>query len=365
MGTKSLFWLASLLLATSAAAASAQEIRPIVGDGPMAPVPTPFVDQNALEGCGNADCCPADCWSVYGKFLYMHRQNPGSTTLLVDNATQTQTLLNSSDFHFDFSPGADVGIIHQIAPGCDLEIRYMGIYNQSASQNPLLNTDATLVGVPFSFYRAPVQVNSTYEAELHSVEVNVGWEINPCWRLLAGFRWIHLAENLNSSLLEVNAVRTDISSSTTNNLYGFQLGIDGTLWQSCSGHSQLVGWGKAGVYCVEAEANSSVHDTRGLALSGNGSDSNGAFVGELGLEFRHTLCRHWQATIGGQLLWIQDVATAGDSDQQPLQLQPRHRDLHRHPRSRPRRALLRFYGRSHGEMVKERKSGRWRVVRGQ
>ena len=79
--------------------------------------------------------------------------------------------------------------------------------------------------------------------------------------MLAGFRWINLGENLTGTLNPTTfpweqSYWNFWNTTTTNNLYGFQIGADGKLWER--GRFSIDGLVKAGIFDNNAEQTTEV-----------------------------------------------------------------------------------------------------------
>ena len=88
----------------------------------------------------------------------------------------------------------------------------------------------------------------TYASRLYNAELNVRWNPLSNVTMLAGFRWVHLRENLQGAL-EPPTVSWEPpfwNTTTTNNLYGFQIGADGKIFER--GRFSIDGLVKAGIF---------------------------------------------------------------------------------------------------------------------
>ena len=97
-----------------------------------------------------------------------------------------------------------------------------------------------------------------YASKLDNAEFNVRWNPTSRVTMLAGFRWVFLGENLVGALDPPTASTEPPfwSTTTANNLYGFQIGADGKIWER--GRFSIDGLAKAGVFDNNAEETTAV-----------------------------------------------------------------------------------------------------------
>ena len=175
-------------------------------------------------------------------------------------------VLNSNDFQQGFCGGPRVDLIRHGDCGYDLELSYFQIdgWSSDRSVGPDHPTDWLVMRAsrrlrPNSIERLRTQAMVwEYATQLYNAEFNVRW--NPCCRvtMLAGFRWVNLHENLQGAL-EPPTISWEPpfwNTTTTNNLYGFQIGADGKLFER--GRFSIDGLVKAGIFDNNAEQTTEV-----------------------------------------------------------------------------------------------------------
>ena len=84
--------------------------------------------------------------------------------------------------------------------------------------------------------------------------VNVRWNPLSNVTMLAGFRWVNLRENLAGSIGTAHLSpgnRLFWNTTTTNNLYGFQIGAEGKIFER--GRFSIDGLVKVGIFDNNAE----------------------------------------------------------------------------------------------------------------
>ena len=153
--------------------------------------------------------------------------------------------------------------------------------------------------------------------------------------MLVGFRWLQLSENLQGTIPPADILRPDWkkndpsftifdvagittgaaagsyppfwNTSTTNNLYGFQIGADGKLFERS--HFSINGLIKAGAYLNHASELTGVSLAKTVYESG-ASTNHAAFVGEGGMQCKYQVTSAITLKIGYEILWLAGVALA-------------------------------------------------------
>ena len=127
--------------------------------------------------------------------------------------------------------------------------------------------------------------------------------------VLAGFRWLELREDLQGTLVpptfswEPPFWNTD----TRNNLYGFQIGADGKLFDY--GRFSINGLVKAGIYDNQADQLTEVSIFK-VARPSFASTNHAAFVGEIDLQCKYQVTKRLSLKAGYEAIWLEGVALA-------------------------------------------------------
>ena len=116
------------------------------------------------------------------------------------------------------------------------------------------------------------------------------WDFVSRVTMLAGFRWMELRESLVGTLEPpvIPGEPAFWNATTANNLYGFQIGADGKLWEC--GRFSLDGLAKAGIFNNNAEESTIVSIFK-IPRPSFASTNHDAFVGETGLQCQYQLTR--------------------------------------------------------------------------
>ena len=171
---------------------------------------------------------------------------------------------NSSQFQQGFSAGPKIDLIYHGDAGYGAELSYFNIFNQSATKvaGPDSPADWLVMKAPGMFWQTqdfPYQGMAwTGTTNLYSAEANARLALSTRVTLLAGFRWLQLNDNLEGTLTPpdrtaptwkqscmpitapsqvtmLSAARAGgklspvLEYEHTNNLYGFQIGVDGKI----------------------------------------------------------------------------------------------------------------------------------------
>jgi len=270
-------------------------------------------------GLGQSCCSP---WTASVDFIILDRVGSFNQTLVetVDGnvplkyvaKTPGTEVLNATDLQQGFAGGPRLGLIHHGDDGADLELLYFQVdgWNAARSIGPD-PSDWLVMRAPGGFlqtqdHKQTQMMAWDYDSRLYNAEVNVRW--NP-WRgvtVLAGFRWVNLSEELQGTLPPQRAVPF-WDTQTKNNLYGFQVGAEGKLFER--GRFSLGCTGKAGLFDAHAEETTTLSIYRILVGESAGID-RAAFVGEIGLQCKYQLTQRLSLRAGYEAIWLQGIALA-------------------------------------------------------
>ena len=332
MDSRSLFGTvvcAILVLATSSPAALGQNDpaadRLLTGNGDDSP-PT-FSETMADPSQGGPR------WTATADFILLDRIGGANQTLVETlprsvkydeiRTTPGTPVLNGNDFQQGFGGGPSIDLIRHGNGGYDLELSYFQIDGCTGNRTigPVDPRAEWLVmrapgGYPTGGFiqtnQDPVTPQAMiwdYGSQLYNAECNVRWNPSGPVTVLAGFRWVNLSESLLGAL-EPPFVPREIpfwNATTSNNLYGFQIGADGKLLQR--GRFSIEGLVKAGLFDNDAEETTivSIHK---LPLTASASTNHAAFAGQTGLQCKYQLAKGLVLRVGYEAIWLQGVALA-------------------------------------------------------
>ena len=253
--------------------------------------------------------------------------------------------LNSTDLNQGFAPGLRLGVDYHVDHSHDLSLSffYVGNWDSAKSVGSAIGPDNTLnwlvMKAPGGFFQtqdfAYQSMQWDYFTELYNAELNVQKKTSDRVTLLAGFRWLQLRENLQGTIPPPDSVQPTWkttnpfftlfnvaqinggapappyppfwNTSTANNLYGFQIGVDWKIFEYR--RFSINGLIKGGPYLNHASELTGVSVAKTVYESG-ASGNHAAFVGEGGLRCKYQVSRDITLKLGYEALWLSGVATA-------------------------------------------------------
>ena len=266
---------------------------------------------------------------------------PGSTKFDSTAFSSGAEVFNSNQFRPGLSAGPKIDLTYRGDSGYGVELSYFNIFNQSATKaigptNPL---DWLVMKAPGTFwqtqdfpYQAMVWKATT---NVYSAEANGRLDLSSRVTMLAGFRWLRLNDNLQGMLTPSD--RSDPTwktppndytlldlvtlppmgsggtyppfwtTSTTNNLYGVQVGLDGKIWEL--GRLSLDGQVKVGVFDNDAEQSTGVSLEK-TVYPATATANHAAFASEASLQLKYQLTNGLALKASYEVLWLDGVALA-------------------------------------------------------
>ena len=277
----------------------------------------PSQDASGDDAVFGQPCC-GPRWTASADFIILDRIGSVPYTLVSEGPFNppgpATKVLNATDLHQGFSGGPQLDLIHHGDDGADLEVSYFQIDGWNACRSVGPTPNAWLVmQAPGSFLQTQEASDQMmvwdYASRLYNAEANVRWNPWPRVTLLAGFRWVQLREELEGILEPPTAHGTGSFWDTQpkNNLYGLQVGAEGTLFER--GRLSVRCLGKTGLFDDHAEETTLVRMTR-IQFEESGSTDRIAFVGEIGLECKYQVAQRLSLRAGYQAIWLEGVALA-------------------------------------------------------
>ncbi|MFI5330876.1 MAG: BBP7 family outer membrane beta-barrel protein [Desulfobaccales bacterium] len=274
-------------------------------------------------------------WTVSADALILNRigninrtlveRVPGSVPLPDLSTTRGTAALNSNNFQPGFAPGARLAVIRHSDSGYDLEVLYFQTagWSSARSVGPDNPPDWLVMRAPGGFLQTQDHSYQAmawdYDTKLFNAEFNLRWNLSSRLTLLAGCRWVQLAENLQGSLVPLEGFKPFWNSSTNNNLFGLQIGADGKIWGR--GRFSINGLVKAGAYLNHAAESTGVSIFKVLRPSST-TTNHAAFVGEIGLQCKYQVSKALGLKVGYEALWLAGVALAPGQIQETYTIKP-------------------------------------------
>lgn len=257
------------------------------------------------DSCSNF-CCVCDeqyrMLTVYAGLGVMTRSQADNRQLVL-NPARPNDRLNAADFDFGAQGGVEAGVIAH-GEVADLGFRFLGVSDISDSQRVTFNN------------ANPGTANVQYDSSMRSFEANLRYRYGGgarWWTLLTGVRYINVEESLSGRFSSTGLAANDNATiDVDNHLYGFQIGLDETLFgDSCY---SIDCYGRLGLYGNDSSTTSRRQSAAPGAplFSGGGSDGQSSFVGELGVKGTYRLNDAWNLYGHYQVLFIEDVTLASE-----------------------------------------------------
>jgi hypothetical protein len=271
---------------------------------------------------------------------------PGTVPFNATFTTSGSEAFNSNQLHQGFGAGPKIGLTYRYDTGWSFEASYFNTSTASASNTtgPDSPADWLVMRAPGAFWQtqdfAYQGMSWTNSSNLYSAEINARRIVSSRVTLLAGVRWLQLNDRLVGTLTPADQTAPtwkqtcpacDIfhitaggtagnyppfwTTTTTNNLYGIQVGIDGKLLE----HDRFSVGGilKAGVYDNNASQQAGV-SLQKIVHPASASTNRAAFVGEAGVQLKYRLGMGLTLKAGYEALWLARIALA------PAQLDQTH-----------------------------------------
>jgi hypothetical protein len=282
---------------------------------------------------------------VSGNQVWYSMTQPNSS-----NSAYATELFNSNQFNYGYQVGPKITINYRDDSGVGLELSYFNVLNLNGTNTTGPNGNWLTMYAPGPFWQTQDSPNQgmTWRSttNLYSAEVNTKSEITRNLKLIAGFRWIQLNDTLTgavtppdqfapawkaspgvpcggatfptfqqlslcgSSIWNVSQPLSFSNfwvTSTTNNLFGLQLGAEGDLFNI--GKLSLGGSLKAGVYNNRATQSDWVSMAKQFYY-GSATRSRPAYAGDAVLQLKYHLTNDFAVKLGYQLLWLDKIALA-------------------------------------------------------
>ena len=268
-------------------------------------------DAPVVSGGGDECCqcctCPVCPWEAEAGFVLLQRAGSLSQMLVRGYVGPRFQQLDDDQHGFTFQGGPDLTIIRH-GDLADIEFRWFQVRNSIAGT----------LGFGDGFGFTPLGASgggdddfyTQYVSELSSFELNFKRPVNDWMAVFAGFRFVELDENVTG----ITSDSWQVSLRSFNDLYGFQLGSDITLWDR-GGRFRLTATGKGGIYSNFARNRA---EAAGYASDfvDSASTTNTSFLGEILVAGTYQITSRLAARIGYQLTWLERVALLSQQESQ-------------------------------------------------
>ena len=257
---------------------------------------------------------------------------------------------NNNQFRQGFSIGPKLSLIYRDDSGAGVELSYFNIFNQSATKAVGPDGDWLVMKAPGAFWQTqdfPYQAMAwTATTSLYSAEANGRLPLSGRATVLAGLRWLQLNDSLQGNLTPADATKPTWkqdkdckadqlsqvlncpstveaagnyppfwTTNVTNNLYGVQVGVEGTLLEV--GRWSLDGLLKVGLYDDNARQWTGV-SLQKVVNPTSATTNHAALVSEASLQAKYRISDNLALKVGYEALWLDGVALAPGQIQEIL-----------------------------------------------
>jgi len=287
-----------------------------------------------VSGHDKDDYCPPSGgrWSVQADVQFWDRIGNACDQVLAIDLNSTvpgaNTVLSTNDLDFSMEPGWRILVGFRPDPsgalGCcsALEFSYFGVYDWEDSATAVGDQNLAIpgaLGLAANNFLFADEIRAVYRSRLNNVEANClkSCCIDSCTQVefLLGFRFLALNENFSLIGTDVLEGTSSYDISTSNYLYGLQMG--GRMTR------QLEQWslqftGKAGVFLNDAGQSQIMTDFPSnpndlIARNVPGvSDTSAAMLGEVDLTLARRITNVWSLRLGYSVLGLGGLALAPD-----------------------------------------------------
>jgi hypothetical protein len=281
----------------------------LFGAVPSAYAEEPVASDAGLVASGGTDVgeCGPTCvprWDAMLGFVYLQR--PG--TQLPRVANQVGGPIDYWQPGFDFQGGPDLTILRH-GDRADLEFRWFQVHGATSFAGSTYQSPPNEVGFD------GIGISARYLSNLDSFELNVKRPVNDWLTVFGGFRFIEFNETTVFTVSDGGDDTASLFVRNFNDLYGFQIGSDITVWDR-GGPFRVLATGKAGIYgdCARGRVDDGEQQPRTL---GSPLRWNTAFVGEMGLVGAYQITPRLTARLGYELLWLNGMTLVPEKVLQP------------------------------------------------
>ncbi len=251
-------------------------------------------------------CC--GCWNASLDWVQMWRVKTGSNFPLLYDPGQT-SIYDTTDLDFASAAGIDARLGYLGPSRRGVECRYFWL--SSLQSDNLIAPGATGLWMARTLPITPVLhdlagATAPYSTDFQTFELlgrhPLGW-----FELTYGFRYAELDELFRP----VATNGAGYAFAADNDLYGFQIGMDGPLWAN-GGRLSIVGDIKAGIYYNDVRTRSAVFSPVSTLGSATASHGGAAFLGEVGVSAVYDLTPSVSLRLGYLVFFVDGVALSAD-----------------------------------------------------
>lgn len=278
----------------------------------------------AVAQCVGSDCTEVSCpnhtrllagalrprWVAVGSVVAMDRVNQDSRALIQSTANSAEQL-NAADINFDWQLGFDVSLTRRAWDDTAFELRYLDLGQLDGGVSiPVTNSQVEIFADPPIFVPNVQGIAARFETDFFSFETNYYYPAYDFLDVLIGFRYVSFDDDIFAQLdAAPDTVR--MVSSTSNEMYGCQIGAITRPCRPALGCLWLSAYAKTGLYGNDAR-NRGLIDTGLSRLGVDDSADDTSFMGEFGATSRTPIGDRISIFASYSLIWLESVAIASE-----------------------------------------------------
>jgi hypothetical protein len=225
----------------------------------------------------------------------MDRVSENFQVLIASTANPIRQL-NAEDYDFDWEPGLEVSFSCLGWDDTEWEFRFLGLREFSAEQSvDLQGSEVRIESAPPVFAPNVQSIASRYTSDLYGFELNWPHVTYLPFNYIAGFRYVALDDDL-SAVMDAAPTTYALRTSTRNDLYGLQVGVESVDDMPLLGCHWLSWFAKVGIFG---------NDTRQRTLLNTGA------VGQIVSESPDTSAVVWEVGLGLDLPVSERISLEG------------------------------------------------------
>jgi hypothetical protein len=249
-------------------------------------------------------------WVAVGSVVAMDRVNQDPRTLIQSTASSLEQL-NAADLNFDWQLGYDVSLTRRAWDDTAFELRYLDLGQLDGNVHiPVTNSQVEIVADPPVFIPNVQAIDARFATDFFSFETNYYYPVYDFLDVLIGFRYVSFDDDIFAQL-DAAPDTVQMVSSTSNEMYGCQIGAVTRPYAPALGCLWLSAYVKTGLYGNDAQ-NQGLIDTGLSRLGVNDSADDTSFMGEFGATSRTPIGDRISIFASYSLIWLESVAIASE-----------------------------------------------------
>jgi len=267
---------------------------------------------------GNGGTVSDGGWHVSVDSLFLVRADDMSSVLIRDAAVVgSPSVFHSGQLDLGVSAGPMINVVRDLGDNWGVGVRYFGLDGFGDSYSQVFAPGQSFQDVFGGLSNTDLdQFDMQYASRLYNVELNLRHDINERWTVFAGYRFVELDEAFSASgrtVVGEDPPADQFHTRTSNQLHGFQIGLQGTVLELR--RFQLQAGGSAGLYGNHVTQTIRGFTNENAITPPSTRSDEAAFLGDLNVTGVYRLSSHVSLRAGVQLLYLTGVALGPDQAQ--------------------------------------------------